>query len=282
MSTGGPPLDARRVSRRAVLTAVTGGLAAGGVVTLVAGEAILRRARRLFADEGPAGAIPDVPEGRVRLERVRSEARGREVGLWTAVPEGNGAGEGLPVCLVLHGSSATTDDFSRFGFGRFLTAAVRDGVPPFVLAGADGGQRRWEGDGPGSGNDPQRMLAAEIPAWCADRGFDATRLAAYGWSMGGYGALRAAELRPGTLLAVAALSPTVSPDDAVFADAELLEPERTGLWCGRSDGFFEEVQALAERVDPAIAAWGLGAHSRAYWNRITPDTFRFVGEALGG
>ena len=226
--------------------------------------------------------IPDVPEGEVRLERVQSDARSREVGFWTAVPAGHGSGAGLPVCLLLHGASATTGDFDRFGFARFLTAAVRNGVPPFVLAGADGGQRQWEGDGPGSDNDPQQMLAEEIPAWCTERGFDHTRLAAYGWSMGGYGALRAAELRQDTLLAVAALSPALSRDDSVFEDASRLDPDRTALWCGRSDGFFEEVQALAEEIDPAVAAWDLGAHSRAYWNRITPDAFRFVGEALQG
>ena len=278
----GGDAGSRRVSRRTVLTAVAGGVVAGGAVTLVAGEKILNRAGRLFADEGPAGQIPDVPEGRVRLQQVQSDARGREVGFWTAVPDGHGSGAGLPVCLVLHGASARTEDFDRFGFARFLTAAVREGVPPFVLAGADGGRQRWEGGGPGSDDDPQRMLAEEIPAWCADLGFDGSRLAAYGWSMGGYGALRAAQLRPDTLRAVAALSPAVSRDDAVFEDAERLDPDRIGLWCGRSDGVFDEVQALAEVLDPAVAAWDLGAHNRAYWNRITPDAFRHVGGALQG
>ena len=68
----------------------------------------------------------------------------------------------------------------------------------------------------------------------------------------------------------------------MFEDVARLDPERTGLWCGRSDGFFAGAQALADVVDPAIAAWDLGAHTRAYWNRITPDAFRFVGEALQG
>src|SRR5207245_2671905 len=113
------------------------------------------RVRRIFAQPAVSGPIPDVPLGQERLVQVASKARGRSVGFWTAVPAGLGDGHGLPVCLVLHGASATTADFSRFGLGRFLTDAVRSGVPPFVLAGADGGSTGWE---PTSGDDPQRML----------------------------------------------------------------------------------------------------------------------------
>ncbi len=267
----------RGISRRALL-AGGGGIVAAGAV---GGPPIAERVARRFADQGPPGVIPNVPEGEIRLESVLSEARGQEVGFWTAVPHGHGSGKGLPVCLILHGGSATTADYTAFGFARFLTAAVRAGVPPFVLAGADGGVSRWEGGGPASADDPQRMLAEELPAWCADRGYDAERLAAYGWSMGGYGALRAAELRPGTLRAVAALSTAVSRGDPVFEHADRLEPPRTAMWCGRSDGFFDAVQALAERVRPATASWDLGGHTRHYWNRITPDAFRFIGERLG-
>ena len=239
-------------------------------------------ARRLGLQEAVGGPVPDAPEGVIRLETVPSRARGREVGFWTAVPAGHGDGKGLPVCLVLHGASATTADFSEFGLGRFLTAAVQAGVPPFVLAGADGGRTLWEGDGPGSADDPQRMLAEELPAWCEERGFDAGRLAAYGWSMGGYGLLRAAELRPGTLRAVAALSPAVSEGDAVFRGASALRGPRTGLWCGRSDSFFPAVQALAAVVPggAAVAEYAEGAHTRRYWNTVTPAAFALVGRRL--
>jgi len=270
------------MSRRTVLLAGLAGL--GGL----AGSVPLggcARVRQLVGDEGPAGVIPDVPEGEVRLERVSSAARGRTVGFFTAVPDGFGRGSGLPVCLVLHGASATTADFQQFGFGRFLTAAVRAGVPPFVLAGADGGRTFWEG---GPGDDPQRMLREEIPAWCADRGYDATRLGGYGWSMGGYGVLRMAQTWPvgGTsaLRVVAALSPAVREGDAVFSDVQRLSGDRVGLWCGRSDSLYPAVRALAERVPggAAVAAFDLGKHTRRYWDRITPEAFRLVGERLAG
>jgi predicted esterase len=255
--------------------AVLGG--AGAVAGVVP---VPRQLRSKFEDYGPNGVIPAAPAGTVRLEQVRSRARSQRVGLWTAVPAGHGAGEGLPVCLILHGGSATTADYTQFGFANFLTSAVRHGVPPFVLAGADGGLSRWEGDG--AGDDPQTMLREELPAWCAARGFDASRLAAYGWSMGGYGSLRLAERNPGLLRAVAALSPAIASGDSVFADASKLDGSRTGLWCGRSDSFFDAVQALAGliRPHPAVASWSMGAHQRGFWNRVTPAAFSLVGHGL--
>ena len=254
--------------------------ALGGVGAVTGVIPVPRQLRRLTRDLGPDGVIPAAPAGQIRLEQVRSEARGQQVGLWTAVPAGYGAGEGLPVCMILHGSSATTANYTEFGFAKFLTSAVRHGVPPFVLAGADGGRTRWEGDG--RSDDPQRMLREEIPAWCTDRGFDGSRLATYGWSMGGYGSLRLAEGNPDLLRAVAVLSPAIAPGDSVFADAALLDGSRTGLWCGNSDPFFDAVQELVRliRPRPAAASWSKGAHQRVYWNRVTPAAFSLIGHRL--
>ncbi len=185
---------------------------------------------------------------------------------------------------MLHGASATTADFSRFGLARFLSAAVTSGSAPFVLAGPDGGRSSWLGDGPGSPDDPQRMLAEELPQWCRDRGYDTSRMAAYGWSMGGFGALRAAELRPGSLRAVAALSPAVAGGDPVFRDARRLDPAATALWCAESDAFFPAVQDLAGALaqPPALAGRGPGGHTRVYWDSVTPAAFAFVATRLAG
>ena len=275
----------REVSRRTLLLGAAGAVVAAGAGAGASSARVRSRVRSgLGGGADPTKGVPDAPEGRVRLETVRSAARGREVGLWTAVPAGHGDGAGLPVCLVLHGASATTADFSRFGLGRFLTGAVAAGAPPFVLAGADGGRTSWLGDGAGSADDPQAMLADELPRWCRDRGFDSARLAAYCWSMGGFGGLRAAELRPGAWRAVAALSPAVAKGDAVVADAARLDPARTALWCGESDAFFPAVQALAAALPapPVISAHAPGGHTRQYWNSVTPDAFSFVARALAG
>lgn len=241
------------------------------------------RMRSLLGGEpDPTEGIPPAAEGEIRIQTRQSAARGRTVGFFTAVPAGSGSGEGLPVCLVLHGASATTADFRRFGLARFLTAAVQAGVPPFVLAGADGGRTFWRGDG--AGDEPQRMLREEIPAWCAERGFDVGRIAAYGWSMGGHGALALAQSKADfpAIRAVAALSPAISAGDEVFSDVARLADVAVGLWCGLSDPLLPAVQQLAAamRPSPEVASWGSGSHTRAYWNQVTPAAFSLIGQRL--
>lgn len=284
----GPAPDGRGPGRRAVLvgSAVVGvGLLAGtaAVATGSAGRAWSSLSRRLL-DQGPDGVVPDVRQD-VRLERVYSRARGREVGLFTAVPAGSATsgpdGRALPVCLVLHGASATTADFPAFGLGRFLTAAVRAGAAPFALVGVDGGVSRWTG---ARGDDPQAMLVEEVPQWCSERGLDPGRIAVHGWSMGGFGALVLAERGGLPLRAVAVFSPALSAGDEVEANVERLAGRRVGIWCGRSDPFFDRARALASAIPAgaAVASWGPGAHTRSYWNRVTPAAFAFVSQALAG
>lgn len=221
--------------------------------------------------------IPDAPVGDERLEQRRSAARGATVDFWTAVPAGHGDGRGLPVCLVLHGASTTAADFPRLGLARFVTDAVRRGAAPFVLAGATGGRLSWR---PSGADDPQRMVHEEIPAWCADRGFDTTRVAACGWSMGGYGSLLLAVTFPGFVRAVAAFSPAVTPGDDVFAGAAALRRIPVGLWCGRQDGYLDEVRALARAVSPAGGSFQDGRHNFGYWSRCLPDAFDLIAPAL--
>jgi hypothetical protein len=269
-----------RVDRRRFLAVTGGALAAGaaGVGVLAAtGEVPLPRRLRARLDD-PGGTIPPAAAGEVRLDTRRSAARRTDVGFFTAVPAGHGDGAGLPVCLVLHGASATTADFEAFGLPQFLTAAVESGVPPFVLAGVDGGVTRWEG---GDGDDPQAMLRDEVPAWCADLGFDTGRVAAHGWSMGGYGALLAAASNPGWLRATAVLSPAVG-GGRLDSVVDQLEGRRTAVWCGTSDPLYDDVRAFVETVPGGVAVveYAPGAHTRTYWNTVTIDALRFVGRSL--
>lgn len=270
------PVVTQRISRRALL----GGASGLAAVAMTGGTILAGRDE----DRGPDGVIPPDPPGEEGVETLYSAARGRKVGFYTAVPAGHGDGRGLPVCLVLHGASATPDDFARLGLGRFLTAAVAAGTPPFVLAGATGDRLGWRAEG---SDNPQRMVREELPRWCADRGFDVGRLAAWGWSMGGYGVLLLAETHPGWLRAVAAFSPAVRSDDDVVADAPRLRGTPLGLWCGRSDDFYDDVRALERELAEPPAAGGTasggydrGGHTRGYWNRITPAAFAFLGSAL--
>lgn len=100
--------------------------------------------------------------------------------------------------------------------------------------------------------------------------------------MGGYGALRFAEVRRQPLRAVAAFSPAVAPGDPVFANTTKLAGTPIGLWCGLDDRLLPAVRTLADALPtpPAVLSYGPGAHTRAYWNGVTPAAFRFVGESL--
>jgi len=265
----------RAITRRTFLAAgAAGTLGATGVV----GAELVRARARGAVDDGP-GPVPAAPPGGERVERRRSDVRGRDVDFYTAVPAGHGDGQGLPVCLILHGASATAADYPRFGFGRFLTDAVQRGAAPFVLAGATGSPRGWEAMG---GDDPMRMVYEELPRWCAERSFDASRRSAWGWSLGGYGVLRLAELHPGFVRAVAAFSPAVSSGDRVFGDVAALRGTGVGLWCGRDDGFYPSVRRLEQALPepPRAGSYGPGHHTRAYWNRITPSAFDFLASTL--
>ncbi|BCY08081.1 alpha/beta hydrolase-fold protein [Actinoplanes sp. L3-i22] len=226
-------------------------------------------------------AVPSVPPGPERCELRYSKARGTTVDFYTAVPAGHGDGSGLPVCLVLHGGSKRPADFEGLGLGRFLTDAVNRGAAPFVLAGATGDRLAWQPDGR---DDPQRMLHEELPVWCAARGYDTGRLAAWGWSMGGYGSLLLAEAFPRFVRVVAAFSPAVAPGDAVFRDADRLAGTPVGLWCGRSDPLFGNVRALRRELpdEPMAGTFGPGKHNFDYWSTAIPAAFAFIAARLSG
>jgi predicted esterase len=272
------------LTRRGLLAAGAGGIAGAALIGEAATRNVHDDARRFrdWIERRPDPFIPDAPEGVVKLETVHSAARGQDVDLFTAVPHGYGSGAGLPVCLILHGATARPKDFQPFGLPRFLTAAVRRGAPPFVLMGADGDLLSWEPD-PGGGDDPQRMVLEELPRWAEERGFDARRLAGWGWSMGGFGVLHIAEVKPGFLRGAAAFSPAVGPGDDVFASISRLAGTPLGIWCGRDDPLYPDVRALVAALPerPRVLAYAPGAHTRVYWNSVTLPALAFVGSVLG-
>ncbi len=268
-----------RVTRRSLLqtgaaTAAAGAVGAAGWATAPGG---LKYRFKEQLGLNPDPYVPDVPEGRIRIEDVPSTAMG-SVRLFTAVPDGFGDGAGLPVLVVLHGSSATVDDFAGFGFGRFVTAAAREGFP-MVLAGTDDGPSGWLA---GTGVDPEAMLRDELPAWLAERGYDADRRAMWGWSRGGHDALHFATTEPAWGRALALFSPALGEDDDLFGDLGRLDRLPVGLWCGEDDTFFPASRALADSLPqpPEILTAGEDGHTRQYWNDQTMPMLRWVGRHL--
>ena len=261
-------------TRRQVLAG--GGAAAALVVAAgAAGWQVPAIRRRL--DPEPPPYVPDAPEGAVLLETRASAARGRDVDLFVARPAGHEEDERLPVVLVLHGATGRPSDYRGFGFGRFVSAVVAAGGTPFALVGADGGRLRWE-PSPDGADDPRAMLTDEMPGWLADHGLDPERVALWGWSMGGYGALRLAETTGTGFAALAAFSPAIASGDAVARDAGALSGLPVGLWCGTEDSFVGPTRELVEVLpeDPEIASFTAGRHTRGYWNAHTEEALAFL------
>ena len=213
----------------------------------------------------------------MRLEQVSSRHVG-DVGLFTAVPAGHDDGAGLPVVVVLHGSSASAQQLRTFGLGRFVTAAVDAGAPPFVLAGTDDGPAGWL---PGGGVDPQAMLREELPVWLSERGYGERR-ALWGWSRGGYGALRFVQQEPTWATGLALFSPALHAGDEALDDLAVLDTLPWGLWCGSRDPFRDGADALLEAASPPDrSVAGDGGHTRVYWNDHTVEMFRWLTTTLG-
>lgn len=289
-------LTRRRLLLGGSAAALTGGAALAGVeLEVLPGKASLYH--HLCAD-GPDGVVPDVEPARVHYGAFRSAARGRRVGWALATPAGTT--QGLPVLLVLHGRGQDhTAAFrrSRLALDRFLTDAVRRGVPPFAIASVDGGETYWHDRA--SGDRAETMVVEELLPLLGRQGLDTTRLALTGWSMGGFGALHlAGALGAEGVEAVAAMSPALwhsyddtapgAYDDAadfrrttVLGRQEDLDGIAVRVDCGMGDPFYattrDYVHGFAEQPGGAFAR---GDHDSGYWRRIAPGVLRFVGEAL--
>ena len=124
-----------------------------------------------------------------------------------------------------------------------------------------------------------------------------------GWSMGGYGALLAAERRPDLFGAVVAASPALwrSYDDVpgdpfddardfaendVFAGIAALQHTAVRVDCGKADVFCDAARDFAARCAeqtgrPVASDFSAGCHDPDYWRRVAPDELAFVRGALG-
>lgn len=287
----------RPVTRRQLLLGGLGlalvgtGVAAAGATTEAApGDLALGQAT------GKAGSqtatVPNVPPGRVTVERVYSPARGRAINLVIMRPAGV-PDRKLPVCLVLHGRGGDARGYLDFGLPQFLTAATRSGVPPFAAVAVDCG-RTYLMDR--DGDNPMRMLLEDLPHWLAARGLSAPQ-ATLGFSMGGFAALNYARQRK-NLRAVALASPAMFQywsdakkrnsfnDEQQWLEFEPLHhtDELTGtpigLWCGTEDAFVDAAREFITLNRPELPAISKGAHNSAYWLRVLPDIMKFLGTHL--
>lgn len=285
------------MSRRGFL-AGAGLLAVGAGAGVLVNDGVLpgrTRAYRLLGLNGPDGVVPDVAPGRSVSGAFVSRARlGKRTGWTIAYPPGNTGA--LPVAVVLHGrdnnhASAFADDF--LGLGRFLAAAVNDGVRPFALASVDGGDTYWHARR--TGEDAGGMVLHEFLPLLARHGLDVRHVGFLGWSMGGYGALSlAARLGEGRVAAVAAESPALWHDFAdtapgafdgpadfaaatVFGRQAALTGIPVRIDCGQGDPFYPAVRDYVEGFPvPPAGGFQPGGHDLGYWRRMAPAQIRFL------
>ena len=206
-----------------------------------------------------------------------------------------------PVCYCLPGRGRGPREVLEGGLrlGDFAAQAFAErGAAPFVLVAVRGGDTYWHRRA--SGEDALAMLLDELIPYCrrALRLGDAAGEALMGWSMGGYGALRAAESRPEAFSAVCAVSAALwrSYDDGVgdafdsaadyaahdvYADTGRLDGLPVRVDCGRQDPFYEADKAFAEAL-PRKPQGGFepGGHNDAYWRRVAPPEMDFIAAAL--
>ncbi|MBB5856536.1 S-formylglutathione hydrolase FrmB [Amycolatopsis umgeniensis] len=228
----------------------------------------------------------------VTVQKMRSAARNREVNLVIIAPD-RVSRVGMPVCVALHGRGADARTFLDLGVQDALNKAVAAGLPAFAVAAVDG-DNYWVDVG--KGDDPQRMLTAELPGWLAQRQLRPPT-AMFGISMGGFGALRyAREHKDLKAVAVASAALFLSWPDAksrkVFADREQWESHEpllhtgelsassTGVWCGNADPFARADRKLIKALDPVVAKMTPGEHNDDYWRGIMPEVLQFVGERI--
>ena len=213
------------------------------------------------------------------------------------------AGRTAPVCYCLPGRGRLPRGVLEgdLRLGDFAAQAFAErGAAPFVLVAVRGGDTYWHRRK--SGEDAMAMLLDEFIPYCRRelRLGDAAGEAVMGWSMGGYGALLAAESRPQAFRGVCAVSAALwrSYDDGVgdafdsaadyaahdvYAGAGRLGGLPVRVDCGRQDPFYEADKAFTEALpEQPQGGFEPGGHNDAYWRRVAPPEIDFIAAALSG
>ncbi len=223
---------------------------------------------------------------------LRSQHVAEPVDYAVGLPPGR-VGTSAVVCLPGRGSDARWV-MDTLHVVDFVAAAGLH----YAVAAVDGGEsyrhRR------ASGEDRMAMRLGEfLPL--LHRRFGLAPRAIMGWSMGGYGALLAAERRPAQFRSVAVSSAAIWPTYAqqhaavpdafdgpadfarndVFAGSARLRGTAVSISCGTADPFVANDRAFAARLEPRPAGeFVAGCHDEDFWRRMLPAQVRFVGRHI--
>jgi S-formylglutathione hydrolase FrmB len=172
-----------------------------------------------------------------------------------------------------------------------------EALAPMAMVTVDGGRGYWNSH---PGDDPMKMVTAELIPMCRERGLGRSRIGTMGISMGGYGAILIAEKNPHLVDAVAAISPAIwtsysqargvnkaayasasdfASDDAI-TNAHSLAGIPLRVASGVSDPFHPGVQALAEVLPAGSVVFSAGCHSGAFFEEQEPPSLKFLAKHL--
>jgi alpha-beta hydrolase superfamily lysophospholipase len=259
--------DAGGVSRRALLLGGVGGGALAAAAGI--GYAVERDNPSLRRLLGGCGSMPALPPNAYTIAsgKLDSAAMRRTVDWTVALPPDHRPGDGTPVVLCLHGRNGSDGDLTRAaGLPAWASHA---GLRLAFVAPSIGGADYWHPRA--SGVDPLTMAVGEVLPMVERRfgvGGSRQRRGALGWSMGGFGALLAAQQHPDTFAAAVGASPAVFP---TYPDARRGHPdtfdsqqqwEKYGLWLRLDDLRKVAVRLDCGDADDAVAAAERGRRDR--------------------
>lgn len=260
-----------------------------------AGRAIVRAAERVH------GCVDAAVPSAAGVHVVRGAAHARHVGgpvhYAIVVPD---TPRGLDaVAYVLPGRGSDANAAIELGLDGYLAEYLRAGGRPFALAALDAGESYFHPRV--SGEDRLSFATVEFPRVVRDvLAVPRLREALIGQSMGGYGALLAAERDPQRYRAVAVAGPAIFPsyedehrsvgdafDSAadyarydVLAHADALRGHPVRIWCGQRDPFLPGVQAFARACPTADVHVQAGCHDAGFWRTSAPSLLQFIGAHL--
>lgn len=296
-----------RVSRRAVLGAGAGLLAAGGLAACAQDAPTEVEPRKMQAraadDELPSETTPPEIAGGPPLVTgtfVSTKMGGRPTRWAVARPMGV-SGE-LPVVVVFHALNTNEKSIfsSKLDIQSVLQNYVNAGGAPFAIAAADAGRNYFHPRVDGT-DGAAMMLDEFLPMLESNPELDLStnRIGVFGWSMGGYGALRVAALVGAPrIAAVAVSSPALWADPRNFpprAFDSLEDYQANSLFgqqqafaripllinIGSSDQFFTYTRQWAADLHPPPAfGTSAGGHTNRYWRSVLPDQVEFLGRNL--
>jgi pimeloyl-ACP methyl ester carboxylesterase len=200
---------------------------------------------------------------------------------------------------VLPGRSVSAREvFAGLNYGAPFGAAMRSNpiLRRSVLVSFDAGESYFHPRA--SGEDRLALVTDELPGVVARlTGSRPKREALVGMSMGGYGALLAAEREPARYAAVAVAGPALFPSyedergsvgDAFDSAADFARYDVVGhagamrgravrIRCGSSDPFVPGVRAFARACPSADVVIEKGCHDDGFWRASAPALLEFVG-----